>query len=619
MPTKIYNEQTDFSFDTNNFEWDSGLKLKLQDVSGQDFTEDFVDDTGFTYDSDLVEFSGGQIQQKDLQPSDSQSWITYESTINLNYGAGTLTGTATGGASISGNKLDLAQSDVRYVTYNATNNITAIQTGTVKLKYTPNYSGSPGGDRSIMYYAGTSNNNLLFIRHRGSGQIQILIYDSTGSSIITTDLGAWSPSSGTTYEIELNYDITIGATRLFIDGTQLGSTQIDTGIRDSDITQLRVGSNVAGTDSSNFYIEDLIFFDTVQHTTNYTPGYTLYENKYVASDVILPEMEFTGDGTLVSFDTFTTTENNSPRYTLQIGRSGNYLYWDGAAWSISDGTYAQATNATTFNINCGDLSVNGEVYGQFKVHFDNSNTIQMSVDELTASLTAQLYPTSNLSTTTNPILSTQGYTSLAIVSTENVNDYLKHTIEIDGQEKYWDSVSWVNSTGYTQSNTTTELIANISSLDLSVGVEAYIKTYHHSNNGTGRPALTSITAVYDFYAGTIDDPDETVVYGFCKDKNGTALSGVQIYAELTNSNAIYDEDIMLFNYPDLSSPIATTNANGYWDYSFIETENQDGTKWLITFVYNNKSKTYEVDVPHPDNTDDGISVDFADLVMTFQL
>ena len=40
---------------------------------------------------------------------------------------------------------------------------------------------------------------------------------------------------------------------------------------------------------------------------------------------------------------------------------------------------------------------------------------------------------------------------------------------------------------------------------------------------------------------------------------------------------------------------------------------------LITFVYNNKSKTYEVDVPHPDNTDDGISVDFADLVMTFQL
>jgi hypothetical protein len=79
------------------------------------------------------------------------------------------------------------------------------------------------------------------------------------------------------YEFELNWDITAGASRLFVNGKQFGATITATGVRNSSIGLLRVGGGYDSTSplASNFGIEKLIIFNTVQNTADYTPGYCL--------------------------------------------------------------------------------------------------------------------------------------------------------------------------------------------------------------------------------------------------------------------------------------------------------------------------------------------------------
>jgi hypothetical protein len=588
--------------DPNNYTFDSDLieftesqkpRLKLSNNPGQDFVEDFADDTGHVYDSNAAEFVGGKYQQKDKQLENSQSWATYDNTIDLTFGPGTLTGNATNGASISGNRLDLAHSDVRYVDYVATNNIIAVQTGAIRFKYTPNYSGSPTGDRTMLYYSGTGNNNLLFIRHKGSGQLQVIIYNSSGVSIITVDLGAWSPTASTTYEMELNYDITVGATRLFVDGIQFGSTQINTGTRNSAITDLRVGSNVAGTDSSNFYIEDLIFFDTVQHTTNYTPGYTLEEYKYIEGYDTLPEMEYTGAGTLISFDSLTYTLTGSAKIALQIGRSGVWSYWNGATWATGDGTKDYMCSFSDFAANVGTLDIEGEIYGQFKIYFPDSNS-QGDIDILTASLTAQIYSTANPTIEFEETITHEGLESFIETSTKTGSDEIKYILKKGSTNYYYNTVNeeWTESDGtYSQANTAVEIETNKATFT-TIGVIMTMIAFLHSDDGTTTPLLTQVDVNYDFYSFDDTDTTKCLVYGWVKDENENPVENATVTAVPSVLKAIYGNNV---NAQEQKSD--TTDSNGYWEIELLESVT-NGVYYTFYFYYDNHTEAFEKLVPN---------------------
>ena len=306
------------------------------------FNTPFTNSGNYTYDSDYVEFTGTTARLKDLTPSDALSGAIYTTNINLqNWSLGSITGTAHGGASVSGGKLDLAYDDVRYVEYDATGNADSTQTGAVRFKYTPNYSGSPSANRTmfIISKALSVGNNLIHLRHQSTGSIQLVMRDYADANLIVANLGSWSPNSGQEYEIELNWNLTSGATRLFIDGVQQGSTQTATGTRDSNIGLLLIGSNYSGSDSSNFYIDDFIYFSTVQHTSNYTPGYTVPETKYKTNNQTV--YKTAGDSTtnVTSWAGFTATELGTGSLGYQLSTSGtDWLYWDGSAWADSGGT-----------------------------------------------------------------------------------------------------------------------------------------------------------------------------------------------------------------------------------------------------------------------------------------
>ena len=311
----------------------------------------------FLYDSDLIDINvgaSGLAQLKDLTPTNESFFAPFAAGIDGYRGLGVLTGTATGGAGVSGGYLDLSFGDARYVTWDADLNADSQQVGCFNVVWQPNYSGAPSANQVILSNSKAHGDldNLIEVYHiAGSGGIQLKIYNSASGAIIITNLGTWTPVAGTDYEFELNYDITTGATRLFIDGVQHGTTQTGTGTRDASIAMVRTGRHYNGITTANFKVAHFQVFSAVQHTANYTPvlpSDTLYST---ATPSILVKASFQMD----DLDGLTETTVSTPagtalRYTLRI--DGQDYWWNGSAVATTDGaTYAETNDAATIVTN----------------------------------------------------------------------------------------------------------------------------------------------------------------------------------------------------------------------------------------------------------------------------
>ena len=576
-----FDDPLKYSYTTNEIEISGGkAKLKLQQAD-IDFTEDFEDDTGHTYDSNKSEFVSGKNQQKDQKQTGATFGATYTNNINGNWGDGVLTGTAVGGASVSGGKLDLTGGGVKYVDYDANLNADSQQIGCVRLKYTPNYTGFPPTDYPVfsILKANGSTNNIIMLRHETGGVWKIFIEDFTGSNIMSASLPSWSATSGIEVELELNWDLTTGATRFFINGIQWGTTQTDTGTRDENITVLRIGSNYNGVQVINAYIDDVLIFPTVQHTTNYTPGYLVSDYIYVETSDVLPEMEHTGDGTIKLFNSLSMTYTGSPRVLLEIGRSGNKLYWNGSAWVTSDETYAQSTDLTTYNANCTTLPVDGEKYGQFTVVYPNSNT-QSSVSELTANMNVDIgYLQTNPYGKILTGFRTDELEGFIETATKNGSDEIKYILENDGDYYYWNGSAWT--TGnliYSNSATASEIHANKSSL-VSAASLWYVYWFLHSNDGTSTPELDNLQILYSFGGEEQETRNTCIIWADSFDNcNDASENQIDVYLNVLQTK--YKTRTIIMR----EHKIVTPDANGYWEVELIENENMEiGAKYIFAF------------------------------------
>lgn len=407
-------------------------QLALSNNAGQTFNQDFSASAGFTYDVNKTEFAAGQVQQIDAQPADSVSWATYTSSIDLNYGGGVLTGTANGGASVAGNKLDLNYGDSRFVSYSAASNISPQQTGCVKFKYTPNYSGTPIVTMVMFTMnesVASSNNELVVYHQKPTGELRFNQRDAAG--ITQASGGAvWNPVLGTEYEIELNYDLTTGNCRLFVDGVLHVADLVTTGTRGATINHFVVGTNWSELTVSNFSIADFVVFDTVQHTAPYATGYTLQEYKYLGDLITLPTFNYSGIGNIQSFDSLVSTEGNTPRYIV------NNQYWNGSAWAASSDSWSTASPLADINANLASLTVGNSV--TFKIVTNDSPTVQMSVDDLTLTYTGQIYNTGNPIIYPNSGVSTTEFDAFAATTNAGGSDAIRFALEIDGTDYWWD-------------------------------------------------------------------------------------------------------------------------------------------------------------------------------------
>lgn len=585
--TYLFDNPANFIFDSDKIDISGGEgKLKLVDNPGQDFVEDFVDDTDFVYDNTKAIFVGGALRQKDQRPIGATFGATFTNDIDGSWGDGVLTGIPVGGASVAGGKLVCDQSDIRYAEYNAALNGNSGSVGCIRFLYTPRYNGAPGINIGLIGESnGVSIPNCLFLQHTSSGQFWFTLYCGVVATVSIN--AAWFPVLDTEVEIEINWDTISGSSRVFIDGVQHGTTSTGTGTRSAVSDSIKIGSiyNPAGF-VSNALFDDVLFFDSVQHTANYTPGYIVPENDYVETTVVCPEMEYIGPGALVSFDNFLTTQIGIPKYTLQIGRSGNYLYWDGATWSVSDGSYAQSTSKADFIANLSSLPVLCEIYGQFKIHFTDSSTIS-SIAELTASLTAQIYPVDSPTIQIAQGFRTEELLDFVETVTKTGSDEIKYILEKDSDWYYWSGAAWVVSDEtYTQSNTVAEIIANIATFTTS-SICFSVKMFLHSSDGCSTPSIQELKITFDFSGLPEDDFFRCNVYWYERNPDGSVCSEL-IYAEPSSFNVRYKNNIAVCQkkiYATIDPITAEVELNLIENVNMVD---KDGNPVIYNVLKNNR-------------------------------
>jgi len=451
-------------------------------------------------------------------PKQPVFYAGYDEDVDGDWSDGTVTGVPVGGASVLAGKLELTYDDLRYVDYNS--NVLPTDTSKkfcVRWEWSPNYSGTPLTPMVPFVWsdASLSNNGLTsFVHQATTGNLRINLWDEIATPL-NIDFGVWSPVLGTEYEFELNVDLLNGRTRLFIDGVQFGATSASISSRVATPTYFRVGANSTLTLPSNFSINNILVFEYPQHITDYTPNWAgILPYEYYGDVITLPEMYYTGAGTLISFDSFPVTDVNAPRYTLQIGRSGNYLYWSGAAWVVSNNTFAQANTEATFAANLAALPILGEIYGQFRIYTQNNIGNQQNTGDLTASLTAQIYPITNptididLAITTTVIGETiVAWNSFAETITTIGSDAVTYCLSNDdGVSWRYYSGGWNPSSGaYAQSNSGTTIAANIGSFPKTAeGMK--VRVFLHSNNGITTPIISNLVVNYDDYIYSTASP-----------------------------------------------------------------------------------------------------------------
>lgn len=588
----------------------SGNVKLAQQATSHTFTEAFSSATGFTYDSAKAEFTGGQVRQKDIYPGET-FFADFSANQNASYGNGSLTGTLTGAATWSSGKVNFAGgATANKLDFSAVSNAQATQTGAIRLRVTPNYSGTPSGNQPLVgIFKDGALQNHIAVWHTASGDIQLFLRDSAATSIITYVAGTWSPVAGTEYEFELNWDVTVGATRIFIDGVQKGTTQTNTFTRTTDVDVMRFGTNYNNTiTGANFKINDVSIFNTVQHTANYTPT-THTATRYVSSNVELPTFTYSYLNYLSSLSNITTSESGVPHYGIRIN-GGAVQFWAGS-WATSDQTYAQGNTAAELIANIGSLTLTNVSSIKIVIMFPDTNT-QAAVSNFTIDYGATEYYSTGYAVTSTSFTA-QSITTLSAVETDN-SQTIRYAWRVNGGDKYWNGSAWVTSNLTTaQGSTLAQMAANSSSL-LSVNSTINLVVILGTTSGIVSPLVDSATATYSFGAIEPDEPLTCLIYGYLSDLSNSPISGATVSVRLSEDSAEYRE---AGNHVLSNTASTTTDANGYWVLSLVRSSELEGTGYYgITFfksgvmnITNNNGQTIQFSVP------DAVSADFADQIV----
>jgi len=418
-----------------------------------------------------------------------------------------------------------------------------------------------------MTTSGTIQNNIRLYQ-RTNGIVSIEIYNSVGARVVNSNLDAWGQSSGTWYEFEINFNLTTGATQVFIDGTQIGATDTSTFTRNaSDL--IYIGTNHLATTTSDYEIADLVFFDAVQHTTDYTAGYTLEEARYSETTIQGPYVYEVNPGQILSIEHFVTVEVGTPRYVFKIEAMGGAPFWyNGAAWVGSDGTYAQANTETEIDDALDELSgFMGSSGVKYDAIFGDSNTLS-SVANWETEFTGQEYSQTDPTIVPNTTFRTSDIESVSTSVTETGSDLVKFTIMSGSQDRYVTGGNAADSNGtYAQSSTNAELTSDVSNL-ISTSVNATIKCFLHSEDGLTTPAIDIATLTYNL--APIAPVLTTCSFdGYIYDNDGVVASEVvkiRPYQGFINSTVLH-----IYEWRTLG----TTDSNGWFTADiYVQAEDQ---------------------------------------------
>lgn len=592
MPTLSYDMSSSTGLTLTQTEVTGGV-AKLATTTHTDLAYDktYDSDTGITYNSNLTEFTGSVVRQKDQLPSVTL-FASYESSKDADIAAGSTTGTLVGNAAVSGGALVLDGTG-GYCTYAAASNADFTQTGAIKIRVVPGYSGTPGADNYLFHLAHSSGTpNEISLRHgSGDGKLALLVRNNVGGVIADMKFGAsaWSPVSGTAYNMEVDVDLTTGATRLFINGTQHGSTDTSTGTHTNSSTTLTVGAKYDGTSAFLGSVSYVSVHSAVLHTANFSDNYDIthrYMNNLIHTTAAVPK---DGIGDFLSFNAFSMVGSGTTKFNV------NGKYYNGSAWVSSDDTYAQMNTAAELNTNLPSYVTTGMNTMMMKGMSASSNTEQSSV-------TSTRFEYSSLGYYENgsilfPAFYAEALTSIS--ATEVVSGgVIENTwgLKINGTLKYWNGSAWATSNGTAaQLNSLATINSNIAS---AVTTNSTVQLYCRMDAlvyVAFTPTIDDVSIVYD-YGGVNTAASTVLLWGYVRDPSSVAVQSATVTATPLRADSTYFKRAtgsVIFN-----SVSTTTDALGYWELELIPSSGFEvSSNYVITIVKSGVTYTAVITLP----------------------
>lgn len=573
-----FSSPANYIFNPSEISVSGGLASLVSFVDPEIFNEDFASDAGFTYDSGKAEFTSGLVRQSDQTPVSSVLAATYDASVNAKWHkSGSVIGTLNGSPVVSGGKLVCTGAAQKGVFYGISNDGQAA----IKFIYTPNYTGAPVSNFNLCgIQEASGNNNRILVTHSPAGNnLRITLTNSSGVNIhLATAIGGpVSFTSGVDVEVELNWDNVAGVIRLFLDGVLHGTLSPGAWTHNTTSARLYVGAMPTIYNLAEASFDDVVFFSSVQHTSGYTPGYSV-PDRYTESSVEAPVFT-TSFIDFASITNLLDTSTNAPQYTIKVG-AANFKYWNGASWVDSDGTFAQSSTITDINTNAASFpSVSGETQVTIRVHFNTNDANQMSVSDANLTMSTNKYPVTNPTIEFNSGFYHEGIDAFSEITTKIGSDEVKYILKKNGNWYYHDGADWVVSDEtYTQSNTAAEIEANKATFT-TTPIQTFVRAFLHSDDGSTSPSIDSVQVDYN-YAGTQPAVIERVsVVGHLFDDDGNPRAGDVVSAILNDDVVFYKTNLMLKR----TEKTAIVDDTGKWEMLLEETDNmQAGTKYIFT-------------------------------------
>ena len=475
---------SEYDYDPAKVEIANGkVKQKLGDNPNQDFMQDFSSDEGFEYDDSLSEITAGRLQQKDARPSGATMADLFTLGGSANWGNGILTRTLNGSAVIDSESLLIPTGTNNWAEYDALNNLAGGNIGAVRFRYKPTFS-TPSVSQNLFYTFSSIGNlpNVIYILHNSNATLLVRIYDQSGNQVLSNSV-SFTPTPNEVYEIELNWDITSGETRLFIDGV-LQFTATQTGTRNLTTGYIRLGRNnyFSTNNTQEYRIEGLVLFNTVQHINNYTPNWdNIYEKIYVNNKVRIPQFSYSGFGSIIEFTNIVTTQSGTLRFII------NDMYYNGG-WVSSNGSYEEANDYSTMLANINSLPASDNI--NMDIVFTDSDTPSY-IDELTLTYTGQTFDEFIEVSNKNGYSFSEAIKGFEETAEKPVGTGVKYQISDDDGTTwyYWGGTSWIVITPAQ----TLEFYYNSESNDASM-INSNINSISTSGNFKFRAILKSFDA-----------------------------------------------------------------------------------------------------------------------------
>lgn len=567
-----------------NCEVDAGKVINsLVDKAGLQFLQGFATDTGFTYDSNLAEFVAGVVRSKSQLPANAVFGGTFPSpSFNLDwFPGGSVTGILNGAPTNPSGKIICAGAQGVGWAY------TSLAKETHKFRFTPNYSGAPAPDNVnvLSIHNGTNNNDRFNLTHSpAGGTLRLTLYNSTGSVVIpiaTAVGGAWSPTAGQEYEFMVTLDSSApGRVRVFINGVLHGTNTPGAWTRGGVATRAQLGASTSIYNNGEGSYDDYIAFSDIQETGNYTPGYTIPLTQYSESTVDLPTFDYSGLGFIQLLSAIAITSVGAPRFIV------NGDYWDGAAWSISDGSYAEASSAALITANIDSLDVSGSNELDISIVLPTEN-VQASVDNIDVTYTGQVRSLLGTCVTDDPII-TKELISFAAVANEPVDTEIRYIMLVNGDPFWWNGSAWaLSNDDATQSNTLAEVQANAVGLVVD-NITLQLKVVLISTDESKTPEMLTATFNYLFGALAPTSANQCYVYGFLIDIEGNVIEGATVNVKPSAATKYYKEAA---SRVIALSKTTTTDDEGFFAFNLIRTSEYEA------------GGTYDLDIVLPDTNE----------------